>query len=174
MRRHELSREVWVFLGSKKAVRFELSARCVLSSPRDTAELIVRSGDPVVPAAPLEPFDSRLEERFARDFGRIALDWDVIREPEGVPVGQGWIFPDFLLRHRRLDKAFLVEIVGFWTAEYLLNKLAKLRAARIENLIVCVDEARNCGSDALPANARVLRYRRRVPADKVLRIIEGR
>jgi predicted nuclease of restriction endonuclease-like RecB superfamily len=56
----------------------------------------------------------------------------------------------------------------------LQKKLAKLRVARIANLIVCVDEARNCGSEALPANARVLRYRRRVPADQVLRVIERR
>ena len=153
--------------------RFELRARCVLESPRDTAELIVRSGDPVVPAAPLAPFDSKVEERFARDFARIALDWDVIREPEGVAVGTGWIFPDFLLRHRRLEKGFLVEIVGFWTAEYLENKLAKLRAAGLQNLIVCVDEAKNCGSEALPPNAQVVRYRRRVPAGEVLRIVEG-
>ncbi len=74
---------------------------------------------------------------------RIAPDWDVIREPEAVPAAGKLIFPDFLLRHR-LDpaRAWLVEIVGFWTPDYLSRKLAGLRAARIPNLILCVDEER--------------------------------
>ena len=37
--------------------------------------------------------DSRLEERFDRDFRRAALDWDVIREPRPVSSGNTLIFP---------------------------------------------------------------------------------
>jgi hypothetical protein len=43
------------------------------------------------------------DERFARDFRRVALDWDVLCEPE--PVGHALIFPDFALHHRRAAAA---------------------------------------------------------------------
>ncbi len=48
----------------------------------------------------------------------------------------------------------LVEIVGFWTPEYLGAKLQRLREARIANLLPCIDEARNVGPGDLPEAAR--------------------
>lgn len=62
--------------------------------------------------------------------------------------------------------------MGFWTADYIARKLARLRAARIPNLILCVDELRNCGDDELPRGAAVVRFRRRVDASAILEIIE--
>jgi predicted nuclease of restriction endonuclease-like RecB superfamily len=42
-----------------------------------------------------------------------------------VPVGDTVIFPDFALHHRRdAGRRWLVEIVGFWTADYLARKFA--------------------------------------------------
>lgn len=152
---------------------FALTARCVLSGERDIAEFNLRSGDPVVPAAPLEAFDSKLEEKFASDFGRLAPDWDIVREPNVVDIGDGFIFPDFLLRHRRRpNQSYVVEIVGFWTREYLEKRLESLRTARIDRLILCVDADRNCGDADLPADARIVRFRKRVPAAAVLALIE--
>ncbi len=154
--------------------RFELRATCALRDERDLVELTVRAGDPVVPAGRGKTYDSKVEERFARDFSKIALDWDVIREPEGVPVRGGWIFPDFLIRHRRDPQRYaLVEIVGFWTPEYLQHKLGTLRSANLERLILCIDGARNCASEELPEDARVIRYNRRVPAEEVLKMLEA-
>lgn len=154
--------------------RFELRALCALSAENDLAELTVRSGDPVVPATPGRAYDSAVERRLARDLGQLAPDWDIVREPRAVRLPDGWIFPDFLLQHRRqAERRWLLEIVGFWTPEYLERKLRRLRQARLERFIVCIDEARNCSDADLPAGARVLRYRRRVPAEAVLRLIEG-
>src|SRR5690606_16415138 len=128
----------------------------------------------VVPAAPCRPFDSKLEERFAREFTRTALDWQLVREPEAVAVGEGWIFPDFALHPRRAPHhRWLLEIVGYWTPDYLERKLRLLRRARLERFILCVDERRNCSDEELPADARILRFSRRVPVDEVLRLIEA-
>jgi len=54
-----------------------------------------------------------VEERFAREFRRLAPVWDVTREPEPIAAGGTLIFPDFALRHRS-DPAreWLLEIVG--------------------------------------------------------------
>ncbi len=149
--------------------RFELTALCASSGTEDLRTLRIRSGDPVIPAEALAKYDSKVEERFARDFSRLTDDWDLIREPEAVPIAGHFLFPDFLIRHRRIagQQAWL-EIVGFWTPEYLKEKLGRLRQARLPNVILCVDEQRNCSEGDLPPGARVIRYRRRVPAGLVL------
>ena len=144
---------------------FKLRADCVLRG--QVAILDVQSGDPIFPAEEPKRFDSKLEERFARDLKRAAPDWDLVREPEPVPAAGTLIFPDFLLRHRLCpQRRFFVEIVGFWSADYLARKLALLREAGLANLIVCVDETR--GDDLLPPDARIVRFRRRIDPRLVL------
>jgi len=150
---------------------FRLRAECVLRGRQTILEL--GSGDPVFPGKAPRRYDSRLEERFARDFGRLAPDWDVIREPEPVQAGDTLIFPDFALRHRVDDRRWLVEIVGFWTRDYVERKLAALRAACLSNLVLCIDESRNCADAAVPSSARIVRFQRRIDAAAVLRAIEG-
>lgn len=151
--------------------RFQLRAACALRGR--IVDVTIASGDPVFPAAAPPAFDSRLEERFARDFGRLAPDWDLVREPEAVSAGQTLIFPDFLLRHRRAtDRPVLLEIAGFWTPDYLVAKLARLRDAQLTRFILCIDEERSCSQDDLPAGVTVLRFRRRIDAAAVLREAE--
>lgn len=150
---------------------FRLEAECVVRGRGGRFVL-----DPTAPLLPsLEPrrFDSRLEERFARDFLRLGSDWDVVREPEPVAVEGTLIFPDFALVHRR-DPArrWLLEILGFWTAEYVATKLRRLRAAGLPRLLLCIDVARDCGSEQLPPDASVLRFENRVDVRKVVEILE--
>lgn len=75
--------------------------------------------------------------------------------------------------HPRLDpgQRWFVEIVGFWTPEYLANKLEVLRRARVANLVLCIDADRNLGDGDLGSCAAIVRYRRRVDAAKVLAVV---
>jgi predicted nuclease of restriction endonuclease-like RecB superfamily len=151
--------------------RFSLNATCVVRT--QAVDFVLTSGDPVSSPEHAHPFDSKLEERFVRQFRKAAPDWDVIREPEPVRAGHGLIFPDFLLRHRQApSRKFLVEIVGFWTREYLEKKLAALRRANLENLIVCVDADRGCSEGDLPLGARIVRFKKTIDARAVLSLIE--
>jgi predicted nuclease of restriction endonuclease-like RecB superfamily len=148
--------------------RFELTAVCVFRDQE--GELHLQSGDPLFPAVATKLFDSKLEARFARDLTRAAPDWDLLREPEPVRAGGTIIFPDFLLRHRfQPDRQFLVEVVGFWTPAYLQRKLSLLRAAKLDNLILCLDQERGCVDGDLPTEARVVRFRRHIDPCAVLR-----
>ena len=150
--------------------RFRLYAECVLDGRRLRLEL--RTGDPLFPGTAPRPYDSRLEERFAREFRKLAPDWDVVREPEPINAAGTQIFPDFALLHRTNPaRRWLLEIVGFWTPEYVARKLARYRSARLANLILCVDEERNCAAADFPTNARVIRFRRRVDPASVLRLV---
>lgn len=84
------------------------------------------------------------------------------------------IFPDFALRHRRSpERHWLVELVGFWTREYIERKLRALRGAKLDNLILCIDAERNCAREDLPEHARIIHFRKRVDARQVLAIIEA-
>lgn len=147
-----------------------LAADCAVGGRRRILQLA--SGDPIFPAAPPRQYDSRLEERFAREFRRAAPEWDVVREPEPIAVDGTLIFPDFGLQ-RRSDpgQRWLLEIVGFWTPDYVTRKLALYRKALAGNLILCIDEARNCADGDLPPGVRVVRFRRRVDPVAVLRAI---
>jgi len=152
--------------------RFRLQADCVIDGRRLTLQLA--TGDPIFPSSAPRQYDSRLEERFAREFRRRAPEWDIVREPEPIAVDRALIFPDFALQHR-LDPArrWLLEIVGFWTPDYVARKLAAYRKARVPRLILCIDEARNCAEADVPPEALVLRFRRRVDPERVLRAIHS-
>jgi predicted nuclease of restriction endonuclease-like RecB superfamily len=152
--------------------RFRLQADCVLDGRRLVLQLA--TGDPIFPASAPRQYDSRIEERFAREFRRLAPEWDVVREPEPIATDRALIFPDFALQHRSdSGRRWLVEIVGFWTPDYVARKLAQYRRARVSKLILCIDEARNCAEADLPLWALVVRFRRRVDPAAVLRLIHS-
>lgn len=96
-------------------------------------------------------YDSRWEADLARDL-REALaadaagpagaqvagsDWTLHREETILQIGDELMLPDFTLRHRDGREA-LVELVGFWTPEYLEEKLRKVRASTVGNLVLVV------------------------------------
>lgn len=153
--------------------RFQLEATCDLRGRQVVVTL--GSGDPISPATEPRRFDSKVEERFARDFARLAPDWCVVREPEPVEAGGHLFFPDFCVHARHAPGArWFVEIVGFWTPEYLARKLDRLRRAGLDHLVLCVDQERNVGAAELPAGAAVVRYRKRIDAGEVLELVRRR
>lgn len=155
--------------------RFELVADCVLGRGPATSRFVLRSGDPIGSGRELTRHDSRLEERFERDFRRAAPAWDVVREPRPVEADGALIFPDFELFHRQQpDRRWLLEIAGFWTAEYLENKLRRLRAAGLDRLVLCIDERRQCAEADLPRDACIVRYRTRIDPAAVLAFVDER
>ncbi len=152
--------------------RFDLVARCMLRGRAMKVHL--RPGDPIATGEPPGAYDSRLEERFARDFGRANLDWDLVREPEPVEAGGVLMFPDFAVVHRRdANRRFLLEIVGFWTNEYLREKLTRLRALPRMPLVLCIDRGLNCSTGELPAHTRIVWFHKRIEPQAVLAAIEA-
>ncbi len=71
-------------------------------------------------------FDSSVEEKFARKFEAAATaGWKLVREPDPLVVSEGRAFiPDFMIE--KYGRRVYLEIVGFWTPEYLERKLKKL------------------------------------------------
>jgi hypothetical protein len=111
-------------------------------------------------ATPPAAFDSSLEEGLARAFGRRHDGWRLRREGAVLDVGGGRLLvPDFVFRHRDGTEVVL-EIVGYWTPEYVADKLRRLSGARDVNLVVAVPRRLALRAGALPAT--VLPFARRV------------
>lgn len=80
---------------------------------------------------------------------------------------------DFLLEHRETpDQRWWVEIIGFWTSDYLKHKLATYRAARLPRVILCIDAKRLIEERELPVDARIVRFTKSIPVDQILGIID--
>ncbi len=108
---------------------------------------------------PPPEFDSGLEAAIARKFGRQRSGWRLVREGTILEAGGSLLVPDFVFRHDDGVEVVL-EIVGYWTPEYLADKLGKLSAVRGVNLIVAVPRALAVRAGALPAT--VLPFKRRL------------
>ncbi|WP_281196075.1 DUF790 family protein [Halorubrum sp. F4] len=91
-------------------------------------------------------FDSDVERTLAQKWERSNTDWDLIREDDVLDLGAEVMLPDFALQHPD-GRRVIFEIVGFWTPEYLTEKLEKIRDADRDNLIVAVSERLDCSSD---------------------------
>ncbi len=89
-------------------------------------------------------FDSKLESDFAADFEKTfqqhPSEWILTRADAVIPIGRNEVMiPDFTLRNHKGWEVYL-EIVGFWTPEYLSRKIAKVREANLSNLILAVSK----------------------------------
>jgi hypothetical protein len=119
-----------------------------------------------------EVYDSSVEERFAKTFAALDTGWTITREPEPLVAGQRVFIPDFGFRKRGMT--FYMEVVGFWTGEYLRKKLEKLRQLEEWNMILAVDRSLACSEFeemGREGEWRVVYYDRWVPVQDVVRIL---
>lgn len=152
--------------------RFLFTAR---GSPR------ARGGDAPVGSEPRRArYDSGWERSLAAEFrkrvGKERDGWSVHRESTPVRAGGELFLPDFTFRHEDGREA-LVEIVGFWTPEYLESKVRKVAAAGLENLVLVVYRglAVGGGADVLEGavgEGRVVWFSERPRAGEVMRAVE--
>ena len=126
--------------------RFEADVRGPDNAPlRFTARGRPRAAGSTAPVggrAQRARYDSSWERSlavdFRRRFGRDARNgWTLSRESTPVVAGDELFLPDFTLHHADGREA-LVEIVGFWTPEYLEAKARKIAAAGLGTLILVV------------------------------------
>lgn len=138
-----------------------------------------------------EAYDSEVERDFATRIESLLDGWTVTREPTILRTGDRVMIPDFGFERERPvggsgdgdrpdDPAgdesqnadeFYLEVVGFWTPEYLEEKLSKVRALESAHpVVLAVNEELNCAeSDFADANVdEVFFYRDRIPVKPVL------
>jgi uncharacterized protein len=84
-------------------------------------------------------FDSGVEEKFSTRFEQSASGWKLIREPDPLILSNGKaLIPDFAFE--KYGIRIYLEIVGFWTKEYLEKKIQKIadltKTIQTENTVV--------------------------------------
>jgi predicted nuclease of restriction endonuclease-like RecB superfamily len=103
-------------------------------------------------------FDSSLEAALARRFGAERGGWRLDREGRVLESRNQLVVPDFVFSHADGTEVAL-EIVGYWTPEYLAEKFAKLAAVRGVNLLIAVPRRLALKAGPLPEGALVFKQR---------------
>ena len=115
-------------------------------------------------------FDSQLERDFAADFQkafeRQPHGWQLARADAVIQLERNEVMiPDFTLRNG--SREIHLEIVGFWTPEYLSRKIAKAAAVSSDNLILAVSTQLALGEEAT-RELNVLWLSKKLPDDAVI------
>lgn len=110
-------------------------------------------------------FDSSLEEEFKRKV-RSITGAEIIREPDVIKAGRYAFIPDFIVRRSR--KEVYVEIVGFWTEEYLKKKIEKVRQVNVPLIVIAREEF---GGKERVKYEDVIFFSTRIPYNEVIRRI---
>ncbi len=106
---------------------------------------------------PPEEFDSDIEAALAAKWGAEKRDgWSLHREAEILHAGQKVFIPDFVLRHDD-GRHVVMEIIGYWTPEYLEAKLQTLHTFRSSRVLLAVAEQVGQQLPILPADC--IRYK---------------
>jgi hypothetical protein len=86
-----------------------------------------------------EQFDSDVEAILAKKWGETQEGWTLSRDAGILQSDQTTFVPDFLLRHVDGREAFL-EVVGFWTPEYLQAKRVTLTKFPDQRIVLAVQK----------------------------------
>ena len=111
-------------------------------------------------------FDSAIEKEF---YQLGFKGWTVQREPTVLKAGQYAFIPDFSLE--RNGTRIYVEIIGFWTPEYLKHKIQKLNQLdEKESMILLVNRNLACTSSEFHAD-NLLFYDKKIPHLEIIKIL---
>ena len=120
-----------------------------------------------------DEFDSELERHFATQFEKIDTEWTLERETDIIDLKDTVMIPDFAFVHPDGRRA-LMEIVGFWTPDYLQKKLWKLKRVAMSNMIIAVSDQLNCSTeDFRDIPGEVLFFKTRIKPKEVLEKVEA-
>jgi predicted nuclease of restriction endonuclease-like RecB superfamily len=92
-----------------------------------------------IPAAERE---TSAQQKFYESWARFETEWTLEPSSEVIDLGESAFIPDFALSHPD-GHFFYLEILGFWTPQFLQDRLRELAHARVKNFIIAAwDELR--------------------------------
>lgn len=117
-------------------------------------------------------YDSSVEESFARRFRALETRWKLLREPGMIETPSGIIIPDFAFEMG--GRRIYLEIVGFWTPEYLEKKISKLNSLPPGlGLIVAVNRSLASADRFRRMRVNVVEFDNEVPLRPILVLLEA-
>ena len=124
---------------------------------------------------PGKPYDSMLEESFAKRWKSLKTDWKLEREVDLIPLPGSVMIPDFRLVHPD-GRVFLLEIVGYWRPEYLQKKFYQVRRSDCENFILAISERLNLEKAGVKLEnipARLVWFKNKLQPKDILQAVES-
>ena len=117
-----------------------------------------------------EPAEVAFDSAIEKEFYQLGFKgWTVRREPAVLQAGQYAFIPDFSLE--RNGNKIYVEIIGFWTPEYLKNKIQKLnQLEQKEGMILLVNRNLACMGSEFQADNLIF-YDRKIPHLEIIKIL---
>jgi len=115
-------------------------------------------------------YDSTVEEVFHKRFQTLGSGWRIEREPEPLIARRSIFIPDFAFI-KGSTKVYL-EIVGFWTREYLERKLKKLRELENVNMILAVNKKLACSKISNLGYENIIYFKDKLPAPEVYIVLK--
>ena len=117
-------------------------------------------------------FDSSVEESFSKEWGdQPRNDWRLERETEILHRGQTAFFPDFVFIHQNGTRA-LLEIVGFWTPEYLSYKAKVLEQFSDQPVLLAIAKPLK-GKFSVPIEHPAIYFKDTIKVESVLEMLES-
>lgn len=117
-----------------------------------------------------DEFDSSVEQKFAEKFGDCREGWTMSRETEIVHHLQKAFIPDFVFVHEDGTQV-LMEIVGFWTPEYLQAKFDTLARFADRNILIAVQE--NSADTFQAISDNIVRYKTALKIGSIIQALEN-
>ena len=140
---------------------------------RELKSIILSATDPSFGGGRQDQYDSTVEERFARSFLSYGSGWVLKREPEPLVAGTHVLIPDFSFE-KNGAKVYL-EVVGFWTSDYLERKISKLKQVAGIDMIVAANQSLACSKlERLKSSALVIYYEKEVPLKPIIEHLKER
>lgn len=146
------------YSGTQKTGRFSLNDSCGL----------------VTHYPPGKPYDSMLEESFAKRWDSLKTEWILEREVDLIPIPGSVMIPDFRLVHPD-GRDYLLEIVGYWRPEYLQKKFSQVRRSGCDNLILAISERLNlekAGVKVENVPAKIIWFKDKLSPKAVLELLD--
>jgi len=118
----------------------------------------------------LEKAETAFDSAIEKEFYQLGFKgWTIQREPTVLKAGQYAFIPDFSLE--RNGARIYVEIIGFWTPEYLKHKIQKLNDLQEkESMILLVNRNLACTGSEFQAD-NLLFYDRKIPHLEIIKIL---
>jgi hypothetical protein len=147
-------------MSGKKVLEFEMSDADVPSMGLSSPYIKQNESEGI--------YDSSIEEKFAGKFEQFTNNWKLVREPDPIIADGKALIPDFMFE--KYNRKVYLEIVGFWTKEYLERKLQKLIASNGKSIdmLIAVNEELACAKMSSFPKEKVIFYKNEVPIKPVI------
>jgi predicted nuclease of restriction endonuclease-like RecB superfamily len=119
----------------------------------------------LLPVAPTDRVGTYHPRKLARQLEQLDGDLRIVVGPAPLAVRSALLCPDLAIDSKGGRR--YVELVGFWTAESLLAKLALYTEAAV-SIVLCIDCSRGCGEEQPIADPRIVMYENKLDPAAVL------